>query len=85
MLKTRILAGSSGPSFRQPCPTFHHSFTTQLLEDGDDIRTAQELLGYKDVSTTMICTHVLNRGGRGVHSPTDQLGFGAESGIIRVE
>ena len=62
---------SSGVAKPATSHTFRHSFATHLMQQGYDIRTIQELLGHKDVSTTMIYTHVLNRGGRGVVSPLD--------------
>jgi integron integrase len=63
----------SGIAKHATCHTFRHCFATHLLESGYDIRTVQELLGHKDVKTTMIYTHVLNKGGLGVRSPVDAL------------
>ncbi len=61
----------AGITKRASCHTFRHSLATHLWEDGYDIRTVQELLGHNEVRTTMVYTHVLNRGGRGVRSPLD--------------
>jgi integron integrase len=69
----RAAAARAGISKRVSCHTFRHSFATHLLEDGSDVRTVQELLGHRELRTTMIYTHVLQQGPLGVRSPADRL------------
>lgn len=69
----KLAAADAGLTKRITCHSLRHSFVTHLLQDGYDIRTVQELLGHRDVATTMIYTHVLNRRGLGVRSPADRL------------
>ena len=77
----KVAAGRAGLTKVISAHTFRHSFATHLLQRGTDIRTIQALLGHRDVSTTMIYTHILQQGGQGVPSPLDDLQVEGLSGI----